>query len=261
MRTLKLHLTGPDVTAWQAFLRGQGYILDITGTFDINTEAQTKLFQDEVRVTADGWVGNQTYGAAAALGFELVDMASEPSVGYPPRPSHLTGGGGSNESRIATYGPFEYQPIPNSEAIRITNDFVARQLVAIDAIGLHGLGGLERGNKILFHRKAAAALSELLTEWQTKGLSNQVLTFQGSFAPRLIRGERGSSVLSNHAFGLAFDINARWNPLGAQPALRGERGCVFDLVPIANRHGFFWGGHFNRRKDGMHFEYVDHGER
>jgi len=25
-------------------------------------------------------------------------------------------------------------------------------------------------------------------------------------------------------------------------------------VPLANEHGFYWGGHFRHRPDGMHFE-------
>jgi hypothetical protein len=48
--------------------------------------------------------------------------------------------------------------------------------------------------------------------------------------------------------------NAAFNPLGADPATFGEKGCLYELVPIANNHGFFWGGHFRRRKDGVHFE-------
>jgi hypothetical protein len=38
------------------------------------------------------------------------------------------------------------------------------------------------------------------------------------------------------------------------PALKGELGSVRELVPLANRHGFYWGGHFRGRPDGMHFE-------
>jgi hypothetical protein len=78
-----------------------------------------------------------------------------------------------------------------------------------------------------------------------------MLTFDGAFAPRFIRCNNTS--LSNHAFGTAFDINADENPLGAQPALPADKGCVFELVPIAHQFGFYWGGHFSRR-DGMHFE-------
>jgi hypothetical protein len=79
-----------------------------------------------------------------------------------------------------------------------------------------------------------------------------VLTWEGSFAPRFVRGS--NVTLSNHAWGTAFDINYAWNTLGAQPALRGQKGSVRELVPIANEFGFYWGGHFKGRADGMHFE-------
>ena len=29
------------------------------------------------------------------------------------------------------------------------------------------------------------------------------------------------------------------------------------LVPLANKHGFYWGGHFESRPDGMHFEMAE----
>ena len=45
--------------------------------------------------------------------------------------------------------------------------------------------------------------------------------------------------------------------LGEAPARQGEVGCLYDLVPIAWQHGFFWGGNFPRRPDGMHFEVGD----
>jgi hypothetical protein len=66
-----------------------------------------------------------------------------------------------------------------------------------------------------------------------------------------VRGSK--TVLSNHAFGTAFDINVNWNRLGTIPALVGQKGSVRELVQIANNNGFYWGGHFTR-KDGMHFE-------
>ena len=89
-------------------------------------------------------------------------------------------------------------------------------------------------------------------QWEKEGLLDRILTFDGSFVPRFIRGS--TSTLSNHAFGTAFDINAQFNPLGQEPAEMGAKGCVRELVPIANRFGFAWGGHFKKRPDGMHFE-------
>lgn len=34
----------------------------------------------------------------------------------------------------------------------------------------------------------------------------------------------------------------------------GKQGCVRELVEIATEQGFYWGGHFKSRPDGMHFE-------
>ena len=74
--------------------------------------------------------------------------------------------------------------------------------------------------------------------------------------PRFKRGQAngGDEALSNHSFGSAFDINEGFNGFGTRPALVGERGSVRKLVTIANAQGFFWGGHFPKRPDGMHFE-------
>jgi hypothetical protein len=44
-----------------------------------------------------------------------------------------------------------------------------------------------------------------------------------------------------------------WNPLGKQPSKFDEKGCVYEIVPVAHKWGFYWGGHFTRL-DGMHFE-------
>jgi len=64
---------------------------------------------------------------------------------------------------------------------------------------------------------------------------------------------RGSTNLSRHAWGTAFDINVPWNGLNVVPPRVGDKGSVRELVTIANKHGFYWGGHFGRL-DGMHFE-------
>ena len=84
-------------------------------------------------------------------------------------------------------------------------------------------------------------MKTLWQAWETAGLSERILTFEGSYNARFIRGSR--TKLSNHPFGSAFDINARWNGLGAFPALEGQEGSVRELINIANEHGFFWGGH------------------
>jgi hypothetical protein len=98
---------------------------------------------------------------------------------------------------------------------------------------------------------AQKQLVNLFNDWEKAGLMDRVLTYGGSYVPRFVRGRPG--VLSNHAFGSAFDINVAWNGLSRVPALVGEKGCVRELVKLANKNGFYWGGHFSRL-DGMHFE-------
>ena len=103
-----------------------------------------------------------------------------------------------------------------------------------------------------FHRRAAGQLEALWAAWGRAGLLGRVRTYEGSYAARFVRGRPGQ--LSSHAYGSAFDINQRWNRLGHLPAPAGAAGSVRELVDIANAHGFFWGGHFKGRPDGMHFE-------
>jgi len=95
-------------------------------------------------------------------------------------------------------------------------------------------------------------LKALFADWQEAGLLPLILTFDGAYEARLQRGSR--SALSSHSFGSAFDLNAPWNPLSKPCAKVQEKGSVKRLVPLANAHGFFWGGHFASRPDGMHFE-------
>lgn len=77
---------------------------------------------------------------------------------------------------------------------------------------------------------------------------NYVLRVVYTFCWRLIRGS--STTLSNHSFGIAFDLNPTQNPMG--PTL------VTDLpayIPVlAKKHGIRWGGTYSGRKDAMHFE-------
>ena len=100
----------------------------------------------------------------------------------------------------------------------------------------------------------ANQFTDLWSAWENAGLLSKILTFDGAYNPRYIRGGAKNQILSNHAFATAFDINYAWNKLGAEPATFGQEGCVYELVPIAHRFGFYWGGHFSTRKDGMHFE-------
>ena len=257
METLREGKSGPDVLKWQIFLVGQGLLMGpTTSSFDAATIAATKKFQAKSNLTADGIVGNKTIGQAQVEGFDVIadtGATGQQSPDWPPRPDFeaLVG----NDARAAVFGKFAYRPDPtpdNPENITITDDWESKNIVRFDLAQLAGIKGASSKGTVRCHRLIAEQLKALWAEWQTAGLRPLVKTWDGMYVPRFIRGS--TTVLSNHAFGSAFDINYPWNKLGVRPALAGAAGSVRELVPIANKHGFYWGGHFASRPDGMHFE-------
>lgn len=115
-------------------------------------------------------------------------------------------------------------------------------------------GGTSRGIKC--HMLVAPKLVELFEAWEQGGLLRLLLTFDGCHNTRMKRGHEGStklSDLSTHSFGAAIDVNAHYLPLGAAAKPAGVTGSVVELVPIASRQGWAWGGDFSTR-DEMHFE-------
>ena len=253
LKLVKINSTGPDVGKWQYFLRGRGFYLgEVNEKFDEETLRATIEFQKRYNLHPDGVVGNKSYGMAMQLGFEGIseDGVEKTSMNWPPKPnfSPLV----SNEQRKKVFGTFTFvsEPLPgNPENIRITGTWEAKN---IEMVHIPQLVRIKGNDKVHFHKLAAAQLIKLWNDWEVAGLLHLVLTWDGSFVPRYIRGSR--SILSNHAFGSAFDINAAWNGLGVVPPLVGQKASVRELVEIANANGFNWGGHYENRKDGMHFE-------
>jgi soluble lytic murein transglycosylase-like protein len=213
-------------------------------------------FSDAMRVSDDDdWSaasGCPSY--AAILGVEgprseTVDISSPD---FPPRPSFKALV--SVEEKQALFGKFNFaaQPVAgNPENIRILGDWEKNNIVNV-SIPLKTFLGKAGPLQIRFHKLAADQLKALWLEWESANLLDRILTYDGGFVPRFQR--KSTTKLSNHAWGTAFDINAAFNPLAAEPALMDQKGCVRELVSIANKHGFFWGGHFLTREDGMHFE-------
>ncbi len=263
MKTLKRGSRGADARRWQLFLIGQGFDLGaVDGVFGAATERASVEFQARHRLFADGIVGLKTVGMAMTLGFDngLVKPAIGPAqtrasdASWPPRPANLKPLT-SIAARQQLFGKFRYEAAPvagNRENIRILGDWEERQIVRVALPQLRGIAGAPASGKVSWHRAAAPQLLKLWQAWEKAGLLPLVKTWDGSFVPRFVRGSRRT--LSNHCFASAFDINASFNSLGTRPALVGRAGSVRELVPIANELGFFWGGHYAGRADGMHFE-------
>jgi hypothetical protein len=189
---------------------------------------------------------------------EALDVVKQ-DKNWPAVPTNLTQP--SAERTKSMFGSFEYEAVAGSDscAINIKGTWETDNISTVDIPQLNGKINGTTGKQITkgtirFNKKAVNQLQALWKEWETAGLLDRVLTYDGAFVPRFIKTKTGCSTsLSNHAWGTAFDINAAWNARGDEPALKGQKGTTRELVEIANKHGFYWGGHFDT-KDGMHFE-------
>ncbi len=176
-------------------------------------------------------------------------------INWPPRPDFdfLKDTGGARERAL---GHIEWVRT-TGDNIRITNDF-ANNIIVINVPQIAKVPGGPASGNVQFHKVAAGQLQRLWAAWEAAGLLHLVLGFAGTFVARTIRNN--PRFLSNHAYGTAFDINVPWNGLMKIAAFVGQKGSVRELVPIANQHGFYWGGHWNYdgkgASDGMHFEWA-----
>ncbi len=100
------------------------------------------------------------------------------------------------------------------------------------------------------HKAIIPQLKGAFEEVVRSGLSHLIRRgdYAGCFAPRFLTSDQQGGI-SHHAWGVAFDINASQNPLGAKPRLD------LRLVQTMERWGFTWGGRW-LVPDGMHFEYL-----
>ena len=96
-------------------------------------------------------------------------------------------------------------------------------------------------NKLIFPQLKAA-----LQDVVAQGLADTIHPGQyaGCYYPRFIAG---TTTLSNHAFGLALDLNVPGNQRGTAGEM--DRG----VVAIFKHWGFTWGGDW-KYTDPMHFE-------
>jgi hypothetical protein len=98
------------------------------------------------------------------------------------------------------------------------------------------------------HRLLISRLAGALGEIEDAGLAHLIKPNQygGCYVPRFIDRD-ATKPLSNHAFGLAVDLNTRTNQLGTHGDMDPR------VVEIFARWGFAWGGTW-ARPDPMHFE-------
>lgn len=99
--------------------------------------------------------------------------------------------------------------------------------------------------RLYCNRAMVGPLSQAFKNLIQRGFVKELKTFDGCF---FIRNKRGLKSWSLHSWGIAIDVNAAWNALGAKPTLSaGFVKCFTDA-------GFDWGGLWTNRPDGMHFQ-------
>jgi hypothetical protein len=184
------------------------------------------------------------------LGYHLVKNSKDISVRGENAPSKPNFKPLSQSEIKNLFGKIDFTIDPNKSSVKILGNWQRENIVTIEIPGFSDLPPYHT-NKISVNKKTAEQFKMLFEAWAKAGLTSKLLSYDGSFNPRLIRGSR--TTLSNHTYGIAIDFNFQWNKLGVFPASYGSKGSLRELVEIANDLGFYWGGHFSR-KDGMHFE-------
>lgn len=108
---------------------------------------------------------------------------------------------------------------------------------------LKNIPGAVKG-KLSVHKRAQAQLQKAFDLIETRGLLHHIKTCAGTLNPRLRKPTSGrlSKLPSNHAFGIAIDLNEDDPGFG---------DSVAPVAPIFQSLGFTWGKEFN---DPMHFE-------
>jgi hypothetical protein len=258
---------GTDIRRLQLFLTNKmGADVSPDGHYGPNTRNAIFSFQRARGLPMRGVVDRATYEALESEGLILRGAPppeAEPGE-WPDKPSNLAQPTASWTEK--TFGRFEYRhaPLPdNPEYIEILDGWQAENIVTIDipeldyclypAANTHAVRAVGR---IECHRLAAPIFKRLFERWHEAGLIDRILTYDGAFNSRLKRGSKSAkrANLSNHTWGTALDINASLNPLATIPVYLEARGCLRELVGVANAVGCYWGGHFDSRRDGMHFE-------
>lgn len=108
------------------------------------------------------------------------------------------------------------------------------------------------GRDIYLHRRVAPLFIAFNTEIVSRGYRIDEVMDDWGYNHRYIAG---TSILSNHSWGLAEDLNAITNPMTSDGIVHTDMpGWV---VEAARRYGLHWGGNYTgKKKDPMHFEFL-----
>jgi hypothetical protein len=124
---------------------------------------------------------------------------------------------------------------------------------AAQLAGLAVAAAPRSGVSVSVHRRIARLVAVLFAETERRGY----LLRAGQCWGYACRAIAGTSVASNHSWGLAVDINSLANPYQFP-----RRTDMPTWMPLLwNRYGFAWGGNYNDngrlgKADSMHYEFM-----
>ncbi|MBB1287034.1 M15 family metallopeptidase [Flavisolibacter sp. BT320] len=129
------------------------------------------------------------------------------------------------------------------DKIKFISGFDLNDVTTIFIPQLENVPGSNKG-KLLFHKRGHDQLLSVFNEIEARGLLHYIKTCAGTLNPRLRKPTSGalSKLPSNHAFGIAIDLNEDDPGFG---------DSVTPVAPVFQAFGFTWGKAFN---DPMHFE-------
>jgi peptidoglycan hydrolase-like protein with peptidoglycan-binding domain len=268
-------MLGADVARLQIFLNSNtGETLNIDGVYGVMTFNAVKRFQANHGLPQDGQCGGATLKLARDKGYAAIEILvgdGNEDNNWPAKPKSSKLQQPTAAITQGLFGSFSFTHAPtigNPQKIKIGGTWVNDTIVTVKVPQLIGVPipidsahAVLSDGKVQCHKLAGPVIIGLFQAWEDAGLASRILTWYGCFNARLKRKTVTPKPenLSNHSWGSAFDINAPQNWLGELPTVMGGRGCVRELVSIANEMGVYWGGHFGGpttigSRDGMHFE-------
>ncbi len=134
----------------------------------------------------------------------------------------------------------------------IVNTPAGPQAVDVRACDESQLGSVNfLGTSIRINRQFIPSLQRIDARWRQMGASRYRVTSVGGYNCRNIAG---TNRRSNHAYGIAVDINPAQNP-HTFPGDRnyGQTNMPPEFVQLFRSEGWGWGGNWNSSKDTMHF--------
>jgi hypothetical protein len=129
------------------------------------------------------------------------------------------------------------------DGITFVSGFDVNDITKVTVPQLASVPG-SNGGKLRFHKRAHKQLLMVFADIERLGLMHHIKTCAGALNFRLRKPTSGalSKKPSNHAFGIAIDLNSDDGSLGAS---------VAPVAPVFEALGFNWGIEF---ADPMHFE-------